>query len=184
MPAAVQIHLEAGDYAFRASIADGPNYIGATSICEQFTVNKTPLGITTQLHTADHTPVTVGTSLSLGTIMPDLAAVSVFGPAIFCQACSSDDLESVLLSRQGTLYSFTVVRVPPAGWPGKVPYTLGEVELPEGPHVLAEIIDSEPEQLKLGMPMELALERISVAESNKGLGKVLAVYKWRPLNQS
>jgi uncharacterized OB-fold protein len=57
---------------------------------------------------------------------------------------------------------------------------LGEVELPEGPHVLAEIIDSEPEQLKLGMPMELALERISVAESNKGLDKVLAVYKWRP----
>ena len=106
--------------------------------------------------------------------------VCVFGPAIFCQACSSDDLESVQLSRQGTLYSFTVVRVPPAGWPGKVPYTLGEVELPEGPHVLAEIIDSEPEQLKLGMPMELALERIFVAESNKGLGKVLAVYKWRP----
>ena len=106
--------------------------------------------------------------------------VCVFGPAIFCQACSSDDLESVQLSRQGTLYSFTVVRVPPAGWPGKVPYTLGEVELPEGPHVLAEIIDSEPEQLKLGMPMELALERISVAESSKGLDKVLAVYKWRP----
>ncbi len=102
--------------------------------------------------------------------------VCVFGPAIFCQACSSGDLESVQLSRQGTLYSFTVVRVPPAGWPGKVPYTLGEVELPEGPHVLAEIIDSEPGGLKLGMPMELALERVSVAESNQ----VLAVYKWRP----
>ena len=106
--------------------------------------------------------------------------VCVFGPAIFCQACSSDDLESVQLSRQGTLYSFTVVRVPPAGWPGKVPYTLGEVELPEGPHVLAEIIDNDPDRLKLGMAMELALERISIAESNKGLGKVLAIYKWRP----
>jgi len=102
--------------------------------------------------------------------------VCVFGPAIFCQACSSGDLESVQLSRQGTLYSFTVVRVPPAGWPGKVPYTLGEVELPEGPHVLAEIIGSEPSELKLGMSMELALERVSVAESNQ----VLAVYKWRP----
>ena len=102
--------------------------------------------------------------------------VCVFGPAIFCQACSSGDLESVQLSRQGTLYSFTVVRVPPAGWPGKVPYTLGEVELPEGPHVLAEIIDSEPSELKLGMSMELALERVSVAESDQ----VLAVYKWRP----
>ena len=110
--------------------------------------------------------------------------VCVFGPAVFCQACSSDDLESVELSRQGTLYSFTVVRVPPAGWPGKVPYTLGEVELPEGPHVLAEIIDSEPDRLKLGMSMELALEQVAVAESNKGLGKILAVYKWRPANKA
>ncbi len=110
--------------------------------------------------------------------------VCVFGPAIFCQACSSDDLESVQLSRQGTLYSFTVVRVPPAGWPGRVPYTLGEVELPEGPHVLAEIIDSEPDRLKLGMPMELALELVAVAESNQDSGKALAVYKWRPQNQS
>ena len=109
--------------------------------------------------------------------------VYVFGPAVFCQACSSGDLESVQLSRQGTLYSFTVVRVPPAGWPGQVPYTLGEVELPEGPHVLAEIIDSEPDRLKLGMSMELALERVSVAESNKGLAKVLAVYKWRPADK-
>jgi uncharacterized OB-fold protein len=110
--------------------------------------------------------------------------VCVFGPAIFCQACSSGDLESVQLSRQGTLFSFTVVRVPPAGWPGKVPYTLGEVELPEGPHVLAEIIDSEPDQLQLDMPMELALEQVAVAESNQGSGKVLAVYKWRPQNPS
>ena len=102
--------------------------------------------------------------------------VCVFGPAIFCQGCSSPDLEPVQLSRQGILYSFTVVRVPPPGWPGRVPYTLGEVELPEGPHVLAEIIGSEPDGLKLGMSMELALEEVSVAESNK----VLAVYKWRP----
>lgn len=106
--------------------------------------------------------------------------VCVFGPAVFCQACSSGDLEPVQLSRQGTLYSFTVVRVPPPGWPGKVPYILGEVELPEGPHVLAEIIDSEPDGLEIGMSMELALEWVSVAESNRGLVKVLAVYKWRP----
>ena len=59
--------------------------------------------------------------------------VYVFGPAIFCQACSSGDLESVELSRQGILYSFTVVRVPPAGWPGKVPYTLGDPNPPQSP---------------------------------------------------
>ena len=108
--------------------------------------------------------------------------VCVFGPAILCQACSSDDLESIQLGQQGTLYSFTVVRVPPPGWPGQVPYTLGEVELPEGPHVLAEIIGSEPSQLRIGMSMELALEPVSVPASPTESSRVLAVYKWRQLD--
>jgi len=80
------------------------------------------------------------------------------------------------LSREGTLFSYTIVRVPPAGWPGPVPYVLGEVELPEGPHVLAEVIDCAEEDLKIGLPVTLALE--SVAGPDGGAAKV--VYKWRP----
>ena len=34
------------------------------------------------------------------------------------------------LSTHGALYSYTLVHVPPAGWPGPVPYILGQVELP------------------------------------------------------
>ena len=59
--------------------------------------------------------------------------VHVFGPATFCQNCTSSSLEAVELSKRGVLYSYTVVRVPPQGWPGEVPYVLGQVELPEGP---------------------------------------------------
>ena len=73
--------------------------------------------------------------------------VCVFGPSTFCQSCTSSRLEAVELSQRGTLYSYTVVRVPPQGWPGAVPYVLGQIELPEGPQVLAEVIDwkrSEP----------------------------------------
>ena len=114
--------------------------------------------------------------------------VCVFGPAVFCQCCSSADLESIELSKQGILFSFTVVRVPPAGWLGMGPYTLGEVELPEGPHVLAEIIGWDSSQLKIGMSVELALESVAVAKTGVKAGtesgKVLAVYKWRPQNQS
>ena len=73
--------------------------------------------------------------------------VSVFGPATFCQACTSFDVEPVDLGRVGTLYSYTIVRIPPAGWPGPVPYVLGQVELPSGPQVLAEVIDCEHSEL-------------------------------------
>ncbi len=103
--------------------------------------------------------------------------VCVFGPATFCQSCTSPDLEAIELGAEGTLYSYTIVRVPPPGWPGPVPYVLGEVELPEGPHVLAEVVDCAHDDLKVGMPVALALRTVAmdgVADSER------VVYKWRP----
>lgn len=102
--------------------------------------------------------------------------VCVFGPAAFCQACTSGDLEAVELSRQGALYSYTIVRVPPAGWPGDVPYILGQVELPEGPHVLAEVVDCGEMDLRIGLSMELALLPVKA----EGAEAVKVVYKFRP----
>ena len=106
--------------------------------------------------------------------------IYVFGQAVFCQACSSSRLEQTDLSRTGTLYSYTIVRVPPDGWPGPVPYVLGEVELPEGPHILAEVIDVAHDHLKIGMDMGLALREAQSGES----GPTFLVYKWAPLADS
>lgn len=102
--------------------------------------------------------------------------VSVFGPATFCQSCTSFDLEPVDLGRSGTLFSYTVVRIPPAGWPGEVPYILGQVELPAGPQVLAEVIDCQHSDLTIGMPVELAIQAVRAQEG----GEDKLVYKWRP----
>ena len=112
----------------------------------------------------------------LGTRCGD-CGIHVFGPATFCQACTSANLEPVELSSCGTLYSYTVVRVPPAGWPGPVPYVLGQVELREGPHVLAEVIDCRESDVRIGMEVELALRKVSPDGSE--VDKV--VYKWRPV---
>ena len=103
--------------------------------------------------------------------------IHVFGPGTFCQSCTSADLESVELSPRGTLYSYTVVRVPSAGWPGPVPYVLGQVELREGPHVLAEVIDCPDAELSIDMEVELVLRKVSPGES----GPDTVVYKWRPV---
>ncbi len=100
----------------------------------------------------------------------------VFGSAGFCQSCTADDLATVEFSGQGILYSYTVVRVPPAGWPGQVPYILGQVELPEGPHVLAEIVDCPEASLRIGAPVELALAPVQI----EGSEAVKVVYKFRP----
>ncbi|MQG40821.1 MAG: Zn-ribbon domain-containing OB-fold protein [SAR202 cluster bacterium] len=103
-------------------------------------------------------------------------STTVFGPAVFCQSCTSTDLEAVDLGAKGTLFSYTIVRIPPAGWPGDVPYVLGQVELPQGPQVLAEVVDCEHDDLKIGMAVELTLQAVPAenGEADK------AVYKWRP----
>lgn len=105
-------------------------------------------------------------------------SVFVFGLAVFCQACTSSRLAPADLSRSGILYSYTIVRVPPSGWPGQVPYVLGEVELPEGPHVLAEVIGVAEDDLEIGIDVELALQRVTSEESEKPR----IVYKWTPRN--
>jgi uncharacterized OB-fold protein len=85
-------------------------------------------------------------------------------------------LEAVELGVKGILYSYTIVRIPPAGWPGNVPYVLGQVELPQGPQVLAEVIGCEYDDLEIGMQVEMTLQAVSA--ENGGPDK--AVYKWRP----
>ena len=99
-----------------------------------------------------------------------------FGEVVFCPGCTSSDLEPVEMSRQGKLYSYTIVRVPPSGWKGDVPYALGQVELPEGPQVVSEIVQCPFDQLKVGMVVELA----TVVGGEDTNGNEVVVYKWRP----
>ena len=103
-------------------------------------------------------------------------STTVFGPAVFCQSCTSTDLEAVDLGAKGTLFSYTIVRIPPAGWPGDVPYVLGQVELPQGPQVLAAVVDCEHDDLKIGMAVELTLQAVPAENGRPDK----AVYKWRP----
>jgi hypothetical protein len=103
----------------------------------------------------------------------------IFGPGTFCQRCTSAKLEPIEFSQTGILYSYTVVRIPSAGWPGPVPYILAQVELSEGPQVLAELVDCLEDALEIGMPVELTLQLVQGEDSSAA--KV--VYKWRPANQ-
>src|SRR5436189_136340 len=57
--------LGAGSYSYKASVADDANYLGDSSDCENFTVNKAQLTATTKVHDASHTDITNG-SVDLG----------------------------------------------------------------------------------------------------------------------
>jgi uncharacterized OB-fold protein len=50
------------------------------------------------------------------------------------------------------------------------------VELPQGPQVLAEVVDCEHDDLKIGMAVELTLQAVPAENGEPDK----AVYKWRP----
>lgn len=79
-----------------------------------------------------------------------------------CLNCFEKTLEDVLLSRQGKLYSYTVVHMPASGF--QPPYAVGFVDLPEGVRVFAPLETAEGKPFKVGMKMELRVGTLWVEE--------------------
>ena len=72
-------------------------------------------------------------------------------PRGFCPSCSSVRLEWFEATGRGTVYSYTVIRrgaAPP--YAGGEPYVLAYVELDEGPRVMTNIVDCDPESVSVG----------------------------------
>jgi uncharacterized repeat protein (TIGR01451 family) len=67
--------LDAGAYSYKASVAGDSNYVGDSSDCENFTVNKAQLTATTKVHDSSHNDITNG-SVDVGSIVHDTAKLS------------------------------------------------------------------------------------------------------------
>lgn len=79
-------------------------------------------------------------------------------PAILCPFCASPDLNFETVSGRAILYSWTVIRDPPAlSFADMLPLIVGVVELKEQPGLLlvSNIIGTSPESLELGLELEV-----------------------------
>ena len=78
-------------------------------------------------------------------------------PQMVCGACLEDTLDWTAVSGLGTVYSFTIVRRPqsPAF---TAPYVVAEVDLDEGPRLLANVIGVEPEKVRIGLRVAVGFE--------------------------
>jgi uncharacterized OB-fold protein len=65
-------------------------------------------------------------------------------------------------SGRGTVYSFTVIRQnyarPFRDW---IPYVVALVDLEEGPRVMTDLVDCDPDAVQVGMPVEARFEVVS-----------------------
>jgi uncharacterized OB-fold protein len=94
----------------------------------------------------------------------------------FCPYCGGRSIEKVTLSQRGILELCTVVRRPPPGYEGPVPYGLGVVHLPEGIAVVAPIVTRE--RLPSGTPVECTTLQAGTDES----GQALLTYAFAPVD--
>lgn len=79
---------------------------------------------------------------------------------------------------QGTLFAYTVVYDPPAGFEFAAPYVIGLVQLGDGRLVTAQLTDVDPDGLAIGMALEMVTRKL---RSDGDEGAIIYGYKFRPL---
>lgn len=91
-------------------------------------------------------------------------------PSPFCFNCQSRSVEYAQLAGTGTIYSFTVVRHPlHPDLADACPYVSGVVELDgtqgAGARMLVNIIDCDPDAVKIGDKVEIVFEHVNESMS-------------------
>lgn len=74
-------------------------------------------------------------------------------PKEFCPSCAQRRWEPVDLSGEGTIASYTVIRVAPRGYAAEVPYAIAAVQMKEGVSILGRLVDVPLERLAVGLPV-------------------------------
>lgn len=81
---------------------------------------------------------------------------AIFYPRVNCTECGSTELVNEDASGHGTVYTYTVARRPThRAWAEAGPYVIAIVELAEGPHVTTNIVECDPDDVRVGMPVEV-----------------------------
>ena len=73
----------------------------------------------------------------------------------FCPECAQRAWQPASLSGEGTIASYTVIRVAPRGYAGEVPYAIAAVQLKEGVSLLGRVVDIPFERREMGNARQL-----------------------------
>ncbi|MEE9199759.1 MAG: Zn-ribbon domain-containing OB-fold protein [Dehalococcoidia bacterium] len=86
----------------------------------------------------------------------------IYYPRPLCTKCFGDNLDWIRCSGFGKVYNFTVTHQSVIqGFDEDLPYVFAIIELDEGVKVSSNIVDCQPENVKIGMPVEVVFETIN-----------------------
>jgi uncharacterized OB-fold protein len=87
-----------------------------------------------------------------------------FPPRPLCPQCLSAEVDWVPVSGRGTVYSsITMYHGYGKFWSQHVPYNLSIVELAEGPRMWTNVTGLPPDDVQVGMPVQLYYDKVSEA---------------------
>lgn len=107
----------------------------------------------------------------------------VFFPTLnICPNCRREGRPIPLaFSGKGKVYTYTVIRTPSEGFEAFTPYILGIIQLDEGAKVTSQIIDCRPEDVYIGMPVEMGFRKLKVQGKE---GVICYGFKFRPTDDA
>jgi uncharacterized OB-fold protein len=83
-------------------------------------------------------------------------------PGLVCHRCGSLEADWEPVSGLGTIYTFSVVHRPPsAAFADDVPYVYAIVELDEGPMLPTNIVNIEPDRVKIGSRVRVTYQDVT-----------------------
>lgn len=94
-------------------------------------------------------------------------------PRSHCPNCRSAEARWIKATGRGRIHSFVVIyRALHPAFQEKVPYVVALIELEEGPRMISDLIDCDPAQVTIGMPVTIVFEdtksQVSIPHFRRG----------------
>lgn len=101
----------------------------------------------------------------------------MFPPRLVCPQCRQRKVEPFQFCGRGTIFSFTTLYQAAKAFEHNIPYTVALIDLDEGVRITAQLTDVDPQEVTIGMPVEMVVRKLS-EEGERGL--ISYGYKFRP----
>jgi hypothetical protein len=88
-------------------------------------------------------------------------------------------MEDYKLKGTAKIFTYTIIHTAPPEFVKQQPYIIAIVELDEGPRLTAQLVDIEPENVKIGLRVKAVFRKIK----EDGLkGVIYYGYKFKPIS--
>ncbi len=83
-----------------------------------------------------------------------------FPPRLVCPRCKSREFETVRLSNEGKILTYTIIRVSSDTFSHQTPYAVAIIETNDGAKLMAMIADSDLNEIEIGKKVKLVFRKI------------------------